>query len=437
MSSIQSENITEIDLKNSWQRWFLVCLLNTGLLFCYIHRSALSVAAPYMITELGLPKDVMGLLLSSFFWPYAFLQTPAGWVVDRLGVRRTYAFGYLLGSLAAAAAGLATNTWALIAARMSLGIGQSAIFPASSRATANWFKESERGLVTALYLAGNRLGQALINGVGPPLLMIIGWQMFFFAGGLLPLLWLLPWVFFLRRWDGTVKTGRQTAEKSEVSIFESFGLLRQRSALGIFLGFFAYDYVWFLYLSWLPAYLRLERNFSVQEMAVLSSVPYIIGLVISMFSGVLSDWFVRRGYNEVRVRKSFIVAGLTLACLIVPAGMVDDRMIAVYLLTLSLCGLNVCAPNTWSLTQVVCERRIVGTMAGNQNFGGNVGGIIAPLLSGYIAHKTGSFALALTIAGLILAIGILAYGFLVSEKVTFKVKPADPKIDSSATISAR
>ena len=425
MASIQSEKIDksldsrpEIDLRNSWQRWFLACLLNSGLLFCYIHRSALSVAAPYMIIELNITKDVMGVLLSAFFWSYAFLQTPAGWVVDRLGVRRTYALGYLLGSVAAAAAGLATNTWALISARMSLGIGQSAIFPASSRATANWFKERERGLVTALYLAGNRLGQALINGVGPLLLKTVGWKMFFFASGLIPLLWLLPWVFFLRRWDGTAQTGRQTAEKSEVSIFESFGLLKQRSGLGIFLGFFAYDYVWFLYLSWLPTYLRVDLGFSEKEMAVFGFVPYILGLIISLFSGVLSDWFVRRGYDEVRVRKSFIITGLAIACLIVPAGIVDDRMTAVYLMTISLCGLNVCAPNTWSLTQVVCEKRIVGTMAGNQNFGGNVGGIIAPALSGYIAHKTHSFSLAFWIAGLILVIGIVSYSFLVSKKVT-------------------
>jgi len=423
MSSLQLEDSTEADLKNSWQRWFLLCLLNTGLLFCYIHRGALSIAAPYMIRELGVRKDVMGLLLSSFFLTYAFLQTPAGWVVDRLGVRRTYAFGYLLGSVAAAAAGLvATNTWALFTARLSLGIGQSAIFPASSRAMANWFKESERGTVTALFLAGNRLGQALNNHFGVPLLQVTGLQIFFFTSGIIPLLWLLPWVFFLRMWDGTVKSGSQTAEKSELSFFESFALLKQRSALGIFLGFFAYDYVWFLYLSWLPAYLSSDRKFSDKEMGIFSSVPYIIGLIISLFSGVLSDWFVRRGYDEVRVRKCFIVTGLALACLIVPAGIVEDRMTAVYLMSLSLCGLNISAPNTWSLTQVVCERRIVGTMAGNQNFGGNVGGIIAPLLSGYIAQKTDSFALAFGIAGLILAIGIVAYGFLVSEKVTAKTR---------------
>ncbi len=405
------------ELKDSPQRWWLAVLLNIGLLFCYVHRSSLSVAAPFMIKELGFSTAVMGVLLSAFFWPYAFLQTPAGWVVDRFGVRRAYGIGYLLGSLASAATGLASNLGTLISMRMSLGVGQSVVFPASSRATANWFNDHERGLVTALYLAGNRLGQALINGIGTLLLVAIGWQMFFFATGIVPLLWLLPWMLFLGRWDGTGRSGARPVEKTEASFFESFGLLKQRSALGIFLGFFAYDYVWFLYLTWLPGYLRLERKFSVAEMAVLSSVPYVIGLIITLASGTLSDWFVRRGYNEVRVRKTFIIVGLSIACLIVPAGMVEDKMTAVYLLTISLCGLNICGPNTWSLTQAVCEKRIVGTMAGNQNFGGNVGGIIAPALSGFIAYKTQSFAIAMGIAGLILVGGILAYSLMVSKKV--------------------
>jgi MFS transporter, ACS family, D-galactonate transporter len=416
----RSPALAQPELKDSPQRWWLAVLLNIGLLFCYVHRSSLSVAAPFMIKDLGFSTAVMGILLSAFFWPYAFLQTPAGWVVDRFGVRRSYGIGYLLGSLASAAAGFASNLGSLILLRMILGVGQSAVFPASSRATANWFREYERGLVTALYLAGNRLGQALINGIGTLLLVAIGWQMFFFATGVVPLLWLLPWMWFLRRWDGTVGSGTRPVEKSEASFFESFALLRQRSALGIFLGFFAYDYVWFLYLTWLPGYLRLERGFSVAEMAVLSSVPYIIGLVITLVSGTLSDWFVRRGYNEVRVRKTFIIVGLSIACLIVPAGMVEDKMTAVYLLTISLCGLNICGPNTWSLTQAVCEKRIVGTMAGNQNFGGNVGGIIAPALTGFIAYKTQSFAIAMGIAGLILIGGILAYSLMVSKKVVFE-----------------
>ena len=398
-------------LKNSPQRWFLLVLLNLGLLFCYIHRSSISVAAPFIIKDLGLNTAVTGVLLSAFFWPYAFMQTPAGWIVDRFGVRITYAVGFLLGSLATAATGLAQGTGSLILARMSLGVGQAALFPASARATANWFRERERGIVTALFLTGNRMGQALINGVGAILLTAIGWKMFFSAVGLFPLVFLMPWLLFLKKWE------RSSIAKSEASLIESFALLKQRSALGIFLGFFAYDYVWFLFLTWLPAYLVIERHCTTTEMALFSSIPYMFGLLITVAAGASSDWFVRKGYDEIRVRKIFICAGLALGCFIVPAGIVEDKMTSVYLLMVSLSGLNICAPNAWSLTQAASEKRIVGTVAGIQNFGGNVGGIIAPALTGYIAHVTGSFALAMAVAGALLVGGIFAYWLLIERQV--------------------
>ena len=201
---------------------------------------------------------------------------------------------------------------------------------------------------------------------------------------------------------------------------ESFALLKQRSALGIFLGFFAYDYVWFLFLTWLPAYLVIERHCTTSEMAIFSSVPYMFGLLITVAAGALSDWFVRKGYDEIRVRKIFICGGMALGCCIVPAGIVEDKMTSVYFLMASLSGLNICAPNAWSLTQAASEKRIVGTVAGIQNFGGNVGGIIAPALTGYIAHVTGSFALAMGVAGALLVGGIFAYWLLIERQVELR-----------------
>ncbi|HEU0172723.1 MAG TPA: hypothetical protein VFV58_00545 [Blastocatellia bacterium] len=108
---------------------------------------------------------------------------------------------------------------------------------------------------------------------------------------------------------------------------------------------------------------------------------------------------------------------MLICCLIVPAGFVEDRMTAVWLLTISLSGLGVASPNTWTLTQAVSSKKIVGTVSGIQNFGGNVGGILAPMLTGFIVHITGSFALALALCGVILVVGVVSYWFLVEEKV--------------------
>ncbi len=408
-------------LRDSPQRWWLMALLVTAMIICYMHRGALSVAAPFMIKELNLSASVMGILLSAFFWSYSLMQMPAGWLVDRYGVKWSYTLGYAFWSVASSLTGFAHNLTTLIGLRMSLGIGQSIAFPASARAVALWFRDAERGTVTAGYLMGVRLGQALVAALGAFFLAKGGLETFFLVTGIIPMIWLLPWHRFLGKWKGELpqdrpKTGGGSSG-GPTSFIESLKLLKQRSVLGIFLGFFAYDYAWFVYVTWLPGYLVMERQFSAREMGIYSSIPYVAMSVIILLSGLMSDWLIRRGRSETRVRKTFIILGLTIGCLIVPAGWVEDKLTAVWLLTVSLCGLGICSPNTWTLTQAVCSKSIVGTVSGIQNFGGNLGGILAPALTGYIAHKTQSFALALGLTGLILVVGILSYWLLISRKV--------------------
>ena len=233
------------------------------------------------------------------------------------------------------------------------------------------------------------------------------------------MIWILPWTQFLRKWEpaGRRVHAGQASANPPFSLASNLGLFKQLSVIGIFIGFFAYDYAWYLFVSWLPSYLIMERKFSVAEMGLYSSIPYLAMSATILISGFFSDALVRRGYAEKRVRKLLIMIGLAVTCLIVPAGLVGEKMTAVWLLTISLAGLGIAGPNTWTLTQSVCARNIVGTVSGIQNFGGNVGGILAPALTGFIASATQSFALALSLAGAILVLGILAYGLLVSRQV--------------------
>jgi len=406
------------DLKDLPQRWWLMLLLLTAMLFSYAHRGAMGVAEPFVREDLGLNRAETGLILSSFFWLYAFMQMPTGWLADRFGVRRTYAIGFAFWSLTTILTGLSKNLVTLILLRVSVGLGQSIAFPASARATANWFQERERGMVIGLYLAGVRYGTALINLFGAWFLIRYDWRLFFVVIGAAPLVWLAPWMFFLRKWEDKSRYESPAAPQQQSASFkESLSLLKTRGALGIFLGFFAYNYVWNVFLAWLPSYLVTERNFSKKEMGVFSAMPYVAMSVIIRISGALSDWLVRRGYDERKIRKIFIATGMLVGCLIVPAGMVEDKMTAVLLLTISLSGLGIASPNTWALTQAVSSKGIVGTVSGIQNTGGNIGAILAPLLTGFIAHLTGSFALALGLCGVILVGGIIAYLLLVEDKV--------------------
>src|SRR5215831_21110870 len=198
-------------LKESPQRWSLMVLLVVAMLFCYAQRTALGVAATSMSKELGFNPAKTGVLLSSFFWAYAFLQMPTGWLVDRFGVRRTYALGLIFWSIMSALTGLANGLATLILLRVLLGVGQAVAFPASSRAVANWFQESERGLVTGLYLAGVRYGTALVSVFAGWFLTYYDWGWFLVVVGPVCLGGVAPWMGFLKKWE---PSGTELAQDS-------------------------------------------------------------------------------------------------------------------------------------------------------------------------------------------------------------------------------
>jgi MFS transporter, ACS family, D-galactonate transporter len=184
---------------------------------------------------------------------------------------------------------------------------------------------------------------------------------------------------------------------------------------GVFFGFFAYDYVWYLFLTWMPSYLMLDRNFGPREMATSNSIPFLIVSFVIVLAGVAGDSLVRAGWNEVTARKSIITTGLLIACLVVPAAFVQSSVVSAWLLGCAICGLGLAAPNSWALTQAVCPKPLVATASGVQNFGGNLGGVVAPALTGLIAHHTGNFRLAFLIAGGVLVCGIACYWLLISK----------------------
>jgi len=391
--------------------------------FCYAQRGTLSVAAPFMMRELGINTETMGLMLSAFSWFYCFMQVPSGWVVDRFGVRSAYAAGFGLWSIACALTGAFRSIVAIVFFRVTMGVGQSVAFPASARTVATWFPDDERGLVNSSYLIGVRFGQALINAVGVGLIAAYGWRMFFLVSGLAPIVWILPWTIVLRRWESPDSPAASSPSSDRFTFASTFGLLRHPTVLGTALGFFAFDYVWFVFVYWLPGYLRLERHFTPAQMAFHASVPFLVMSVVIVLSGIASDRLIASGFREVRVRKAFIATGFGIALAIVPAGLVHDNATSLWLLSTSLCGLGLAVPNTWSLTQACCTKRVVGTVSGIQNFGGNVGGIIAPWLTGAIAYRTGSFAAAFVLCGFLLVGGALAYWLLMNDIVDSPENP--------------
>ena len=139
----------------------VVFLLSLSVLINYIDRSNLSIAAPLVQEELHLSNTQLGTLLGAFFWAYALLQIPAGWLVDHFDVKWVFAGGFFLWSLATGVTGLLHGFVALVLVRVILGIGESVAYPSYSKIISRHFPETQRGRANSLISAGQASGPAV------------------------------------------------------------------------------------------------------------------------------------------------------------------------------------------------------------------------------------------------------------------------------------
>src|ERR1044071_3441112 len=186
-------------VSNPW-RWSVIFLLVIGIIIAYVERSNISVAmvVPEFRRFFHLTDADRGTLNSAFFWSYAFLQIPAGWIVDRYGVKRPYAIAFLAWSLISAAAAMSSSLMQLIGLRFLLGVAESMVTPASMRWIRFHFSEKERGLAIGVYMTGTKIGPAIGAGVAGWLIQAYDWRMMFIILGIGTMLWLIPWTTVVR-----------------------------------------------------------------------------------------------------------------------------------------------------------------------------------------------------------------------------------------------
>jgi MFS family permease len=410
----------------------LAVLLALSIFINYIDRGNLAIAAPLLQDELGLSPYQLGLLFSSFFWTYAIFQIVSGWLVDRFPVNWILALGILLWSAATFGSGLVHGFKLLLAMRLILGIGESVAYPSYSKIISRHFSELQRGRANSLISAGQASGPAFGTLVGGILMARIGWRLFFIVLGLASSLWLLPWLKFLRRntsrdesnlkpalTDDLVRPSGESAFESVVEFPAASAtilqILRQRSAWGTFGGLFAYNYIWYFFITWLPFYLVRERQFSVQRMSVVSGVAFVVLACSALASGWLSDKWIAAGGTPTRVRKTFTGAGPAIASSLVLVGIVANHAIAVAILMLACIGLGMCTSNLWAVTQTLAGPATSGKWTGLQNFTGNLAGWIAPALIGLIVQRTGNFFWVFVITSGVTLLGAAAWVFLVGS----------------------
>ena len=399
----------------------LVLLVVCGVIN-YMDRATLSVANEFIRADLGLSQLEMGVLLSAFSWSYALCQLPVGALVDRIGPRWLLGIGLVVWSLAQAAGGLAATFGYFVIARIALGIGEAPQFPSAARVVSNWFPPLARGTPTGIYNSASPLGIALAPLLLAPLIAASSWHWAFFATGALGLLMAVVWLVLYRdpvraQLNAAERAYLQLDQASEGAPGSSFAawraLFRHRATWGMMLGFFGSVYLNWVYLTWLPGYLRTARHMDLKSAGLVASIPFLCGFAGALIAGWASDRVARSAASPLAGRRNAVVAGmLGMVAFTIPAALVESNVAAVACISVVIFLANASSACAWSLATVAAPPSRIASLGAIQNFGGFLGGALAPVLTGYIA-QTWSFVPALLTGAAIAFLGAMSYLFLV------------------------
>ena len=406
-------------------RWTIIGLLSLGMIIAYASRSNLSVAlvAPDFIQSFGLTNTDRGLLNSAFFWAYAVLQIPAGWVVDRYGVKWPYAVSFLFWCLAAAATAMAGTLGILIALRIILGVGESVVAPASYKWIRMNFAERQRGLAVGLYMTGTKIGPAIGTPLAAWLIAMYDWRMMFVLIGLGGLVWLVPWMWLVKDDRRSAAAQRAAAKASGPAI--PFGRVMASPVIwGTIVASFCYMYFVYFCMTWMPAYFTEARHLSLTRMGLFTFFSFGGMAIVATLAGWGADTLIGRGYNAVTVRKWFTIAGFAVACTELLGATATTETAALFFAVVSLSGLGLATANYWALTQTLVPASTIGRVSGIQNAACSVAGIVAPILSGWLLEKTGGYVAPMMAVLVALVVGVLCYLFLIKEEYA-------PKLDAA------
>jgi ACS family D-galactonate transporter-like MFS transporter len=403
----------DLPIVSQSRRWSIVGLLFTASLINYLDRAAISFALPLISRDFYLTPGTKGLLLSSFFWSYALMQVPIGWCADRFNLRWLYAGAFALWSLAQGLTGLAGSLTVLIGFRILLGVGESIYLPGGIKIISLLFTGKDRGLPSGLFDFGTRTGLILEGILVPWLLVRHGWRHTFLLLGFAGLIWIVPWLWVFPRRLQAVNHA-VVAPTATVSAPIRWNALLNRNLLGICLGFFCFDYYWYVLVTWLPDYLVTIRHLSIVQAGFYGSLVFFTFGVSEPIGGWLADSLVRRGWDETRTRKGIVTFAFFMGLFLIAAMRASDTGMAIWLLVAAaLVGLA--TGNLLVILQCCAPFEKVGIWTGAENFAGNLAGIVAPLAVGLLIKRSGSYIPGFELGAIVLLVGLAAYWFIVGE----------------------
>ncbi len=402
------------------ERYKLVLLCILAVFVCYIDRVNISVAVIAMQEHYGWSERVKGYVLSSFFIGYMLFMPPSGWLANRLGGKRVLGYAVLwwsLWTILTPPAG-AISLVMLFAARIAMGAGEAATFPAIYNLYGRWVPTEERSRAVSLTIAGIPLGTLLALTTTGLIIEHYGWPMVFYVFGAIGVLWCALW--FPLAYDKPADHPRISAaeralleahsppekEKTEIPWRK---LLTAPPVVALIINHLCTNWVFYMLLAWLPSYFHKVLHLSIAKSGLYSAGPWLTMFIVGTSAGWLADKLVKSGVDLTLVRKVMQITGLVGAAVFMLAARdVTSANVAFGL----MCGALGTLALTWAgflPNHLEIAPRYADVLMGITNTAGTVPGVIGVAVTGWLVDTTGSYTSAFVLAAAVNIFGAMVW----------------------------
>jgi ACS family hexuronate transporter-like MFS transporter len=368
-------------------RWYIIGLIALATVINYIDRSAINIMWPYIYKDFGIAdvdnKSALALITTFFMIAYALGQTFTGKLMDAVGTRLGMTLSILAWSVSIALHSFARSLASFNIFRFLLGFSEAGNWPGATKSNAEWFPAKERAIAQGIFGAGASMGSVISAPIIALLYIAFGWKMTFVLIAVLGLIWIIPWWIINkatpdkhswitqeeRDFIADKASGKENlADTAPVLTWKE--LLKFRNTWGIIMGRFFIDPVWWLFVTWLPTFLKEQFMFDIKQIGSFTWVPYLFAAVGGLLGGYYSSWRIKKGATAVNARKNAIAVGCAIMLLAL-VGIVyflgtlkDNPGLAMTLIGATLFGFQFLIGNIQTLPSDYFNGKNVGTVAG-------------------------------------------------------------------------
>jgi ACS family hexuronate transporter-like MFS transporter len=414
-------------------RWWIGGVLFASTVINYVDRQTLSLLAPYLKVEYRWTNTNYAEIVIAFRIAYSIGQTVLGRLMDLTGTRRGLSLTVAWYSMVSIATSLARGLYSFAGFRFLLGAGESANWPAATKAVAEWFPKHERGLATALFDSGSSVGGAIAPFIVLPIYFRWGWRPAFAVPGILGFIWLILWRWIYHPPEQHPRISRAEFEMIAADKAASdhpsanakksrprwSDLLKLPQTWGTIIAKSFTDPVWFFVTDWFPIFL-VTKGIELRSGLLAVWVPFIAADLGNFFSGALSGWLIKRGWSLGAARKALVIFGGLGVTLLIPTIFTRDVRLITLLFALATFSYSCFSTIANVLPSDLFDSESVASVSGLSGTGAGIGTIIAFALIGHFsdaraATTTHAFDPIVVVAGLVPVAGMILTLILVNN----------------------